>query len=1275
MEPFFNPNESRYVAAGLFLGIAAVLGLLWGGLLLLKRREGWPLYAGGFLGLMLWQITAVGLWWDGAIGAGLVLTAFILVLLMAACATFLVNDHPWLIAVGFALLGAGAFAALDEWITVWLWLTGTFVMLFAALLLTVFLSGQWWPPLGYTAAGLTLVALGAASGLATSAGASVLWRNVTAVRAAEPLWLVLLLLIPLTVWWSFRSLAGLGAVRRWLALTLRCSLLLFLTLALAEVYLLHTNDTLTVIYLWDRSESLPVDLVDNPNDPATKIDLIADRHFNFVWDSVALRGPKHQRDNVGLIVFGRNPRLELPPANVQHFGAKKITSKVDRSYTDIGAAIKLALACFPEGTGKRIVLISDGNENLGKAVDQARLAKQDGVEIDTVLVKAANRNEHEILVERVEAPVTASLAEGTRSPVRVVIRSYNPRTVVGRVTLWKSSLKMTLDARGVPQIDPRPRQVGTKLVRVRLGLNVISLQLDEEPPKDRKEESHSYEVKFQMLGVEKTPIELDEANLHKLDKSTNALDRPENNQASTIVLSPGEKRVLIVGYEENDHQVLAKQLQGGAAGLKVVSVTASWLKARLVSEVEAFVKFFSEFDCILLANVPRDEFTDEMDAALRTCVHEQGCGLIMVGGRYGFGGGAWQNTEVEKALPVTCDLKSLKVEGRSGLVLIMHASEIAEGNMWQKKIAKLAIEKLGPMDMLGMLYYDWGGGADHKWHIPFQTVGENKQKMLALVDRMNPGDMPDAEPSLKKAYDALTDKQHGLGTKHIIFISDGDHWRPPNATLQKIRAAKITVTTVCITSHGQGEYKNMAVIAKATGGREYPAPGPDGTYKALNPNELPQIYMKETRLVSQSFFHDKPFWPELLQRSGPTEGLPDKLPQLHGFVRTSLRTGPLVQLAIQSPKIGENPWPILAHWQYGLGKGVAFTSDALPTPAVAEEATAWSRDWQKEGIYGQFWQQLVAWSLREVDKGTNLQMTTELRDGKLLIVVHARDNKGNPLSNMEVIVRVTSPNAKAGDASRPDIKLEQKNVGRYEAEIRAEDVGSYFLTARATGEVTEEVDGKKVKAKRAFMARAAVTVPYSPEFAEMENNPGLMQQLSELTGGLRYEDDADELAEVVKSGKLFRPSPARTKSLQSVWYWLLVLTGLGLLFDVAVRRIAVDPGIAAEKVQERWEVLRGLRARVQTQQFLDRLKTRKEQVGESIQKEKAARRFEGGEGDVPPEAPPMAGIPQPGPKPKPRPSQAPKVGPEDEAQPADYASRLLKAKRRAMQDRDKENPK
>ena len=68
----------------------------------------------------------------------------------------------------------------------------------------------------------------------------------------------------------------------------------------------------------------------------------------------------------------------------------------------------MALASFPEDTGKRIVLISDGNENLGNAEEQARLAKSIGVQIDVMPLAAGQRNEEEVLVERVAGAAASS---------------------------------------------------------------------------------------------------------------------------------------------------------------------------------------------------------------------------------------------------------------------------------------------------------------------------------------------------------------------------------------------------------------------------------------------------------------------------------------------------------------------------------------------------------------------------------------------------------------------------------------------------------------------------------------------------------------------------------------------------------------------------------------------------------------------------------------------------------------------------------------------------
>src|SRR5581483_8478302 len=149
------------------------------------------------------------------------------------------------------------------------------------------------------------------------------------------------------------------------------------------------------------------------------------------------RGMAHDRDKAGIIVFGRRPRLELPPSDAPRFNFDEVSSTIDNNYTDIGAAIKLALASFPEGSAKRIVLLSDGNENIGNAEEQAKIARQNGVQIDVVPLAAGYRNENEVLVQSVEAPPTTE--QGARLPIRVLIRSYNPRMVTGTLALRQLS--------------------------------------------------------------------------------------------------------------------------------------------------------------------------------------------------------------------------------------------------------------------------------------------------------------------------------------------------------------------------------------------------------------------------------------------------------------------------------------------------------------------------------------------------------------------------------------------------------------------------------------------------------------------------------------------------------------------------------------------------------------------------------------------------------------------------------------------------------------------
>jgi len=209
-----------------------------------------------------------------------------------------------------------------------------------------------------------------------------------------------------------------------------------------------------------------------------------------------------------------------------------------------------------------------------------------------------------------------------------------------------------------------------------------------------------------------------------------------------------------------------------------------------------------------------------------------------------------------------------------------------------------------------------------------------------------------------------------------------------------------------------------------------------------------------------------------------------------------------------------------------------------------------------------------------------------------------------------------------------------------------------------------------------------VTVPYSPEFADLESNQGLLEKLRDITGGetipeallTRAADPKDKGAEAIQktlAGEVFRPGLVQFKNLQPIWYWLVFLSGILLFCDVAVRRVALQPAEVASAASRLWAKLRRQAAAApQTPQFMDRLKSRKAEVAGALEQLHAASRFT--PADRPLEAPSSAqagpGEPSPG-KISGPPSPA---GTSNAEEGADYASRLLKAKQKVWQEREKE---
>ncbi|HEV3237093.1 MAG TPA: vWA domain-containing protein, partial [Gemmataceae bacterium] len=562
--------------------------------------------------------------------AFLVVFSLLLAALLAAFGRSRTNHlTAWLILCAcIGSIGLGGLVIPGDWA---MWLGAGSLVLMFGMILVLLVSGRWWAPLAWAAFGFGLVSMGSLTAGETGEALARTGERLLSLRPMQPWWLLCLLVLPFMIWVSFRSLTGLGPMRRWLVLGLRCLLVTLVVLALAEVRLQHESDTVTVLFVVDRSLSVPEEIENDAGD--SKIDQRWERIKKFINETVEKRGPDHKNDQAGVIVFGRQPRLELPPAKVPTLNFHEVASPIDGNYTDIAAALKLALASFPEGSAKRVVLISDGNENLGDAVEQARLAKLNHVQIDVVPLAAGLHNENEVLVEGVSAP--SLIEQGSQLSIIVRIRSFNPNIVVGRLIVRQVSEGIPTELVNIPDQALVP------------GLNSLSFK----HAVVNQEKSYTYEAEFQ-------PREVRNSQGKVIVKGLPG-NKPQNKRASTHVVARGQRRILLVEQKQGDHDFLLDQLLGAANGkFKIDTVGVE----SLPKDKDKLGIYLSNFDSVILANLPAETLSEEQQEMIRSNTYDQGCGLVMIGGPESYGAGGWQGTAVEKALPVDSEIKSLKVE-------------------------------------------------------------------------------------------------------------------------------------------------------------------------------------------------------------------------------------------------------------------------------------------------------------------------------------------------------------------------------------------------------------------------------------------------------------------------------------------------------------------------------------------------------------------------------------------------------------------------------------
>jgi hypothetical protein len=310
----------------------------------------------------------------------------------------------------------------------------------------------------------------------------------------------------------------------------------------------------------------------------------------------------------------------------------------------------------------------------------------------------------------------------------------------------------------------------------------------------------------------------------------------------------------------------------------------------------------------------------------------------------------------------------------------------------------------------------------------------------------------------------------------------------------------------------------MKYTAESTGGR---------FYEVTNPKALPKIFTKEASVVSRSLLVEGEFAPAISpSTSGPLRGVAG-VPKLSGYVLTIPREG-LSQVQIAN-STEEGVDPIYAWWNHGLGRSIAFTSDA---------GARWTTAWTSWGEYRAFWEQSVRWLLRPAVP-SNASVRTRIEGETAIVELEATNAAGGFATNLQPEGVAILPD---GDVAA--LNVVQVGPGRWRAEFPVPEAGSYLVNfSLGTGE-----DGRRAT------VQAAVNLPYPKEFRTVRDNRALLEQIAEKTGGRVLSMSSQPTA----IDAFLRDNLPVPQSARRMWDLMAILAAVFFLLDVAVRRIAVD---------------------------------------------------------------------------------------------------------------------
>src|SRR5205807_1157967 len=341
------------------------------------------------------------------------------------------------------------------------------------------------------------------------------------------------------------------------------------------------------------------------------------------------------------------------------------------------------------------------------------------------------------------------------------------------------------------------------------------------------------------------------------------------------------------------------------------------------------------------------------------------------------------------------------------VVLIIENLEDDTGVNISKEAAKGVVGLLTPRDQVA-ISAGCGSLVSAMQHVT------NRGAIDQVIDSMQPCDPGSYLPDLTNAETVL----HGTNAKlqHVILLGDGDTFENGQLNTQLLRMASehITVSTVATNADSYQELGLMQQIASLGKGR---------FYRADNPTAIPQILLKETQQATRRAIINESFVPALVGNHPIVTGL-GAFPALDGYVATTPKT--TAQMVLVSHKDD----PVLAVWQYGLGRVAAWTSDALGL---------WTAHWLSWSDAARWWANVVTWTLPSPDSALNVNGSVVGGTGKLTVDLPPGATVGAG-GQQRVLAHIITP-----DLSQETVTLQPTAPERWEGTFPALQVGAYLL--------------------------------------------------------------------------------------------------------------------------------------------------------------------------------------------------------------------------------------